>query len=269
MAHFLLAEPTISDAVMDAYYASHETAYGPASNLFLRQPKEVWETADVTGTIELRFDLGPTSPDYDFVALMFSNASSAATITWDGSTSSTFTASDWTSGSLTFQTAGQSNRVRTHNFYQVPTTRTERYVRFRISDASNSEGVFRAGRLYVAKSYQPTANVQVGLGFGFEDTSDETLTSAGERITRPNEPLPYLTFALQAWGDTAEDEFYDNLHEVMRLRGASKDVVAVIDPANPTRAGAMLYYGSLQSRQQIQIAGFQLYEAAFELRGFI
>lgn len=269
MANFLLVEPSLSDASLDAYYVTHETAWGPASNLLLRQPKELWETQNVTGTIECRFDLG-ASASYDFAALLFTNASDSATITWQGSTSSTFSVTSWTSGSLTLVNDGQSSsRDRRHNFYPIGSTQTARYVRFQVSDASNADSVFRAGRMYVAKAYQPTVNVQYGLGFGFEDNSPETITTAGERIIRPTEPIPVLSFSLQAFGSSAEAEFYSNLHEIMRKRGASKDVVAVIDPSHSTLDGAMLYYGTLQPRTQIVRPAFQFFEANFELRGLI
>lgn len=268
MGNFLLAEPSLSDAAMDAYYVTHETAWAPASNLFLRQPKEVWETQNVTGTIELRFDMG-TSASYDFVALLHTNATEAATITWQGSTSSTFSSSAWSSGSITLSNGGQSTYDRKHNFYKIGSTQTARYVRFQISDASNPDGVLRAGRMYVAASYQPTVNVQYGLGFGFEDDSLEVRTSAGERILRPIEPIPYLSFALQAFGSNAETEFYSNLHELMRKRGAAKDVVAIINPDHTSLDGAMLYYGTLQPRLTITRPAFQFFEASFELRGLV
>ena len=117
-------------------------------------------------------DLG-ASASYDFAALLFTNASASATITWSGSTSSTFSSTAWTSGSITLINDGQTGRDRTHNFYAIGSSQTAQYVRFQISDASNADGVFRAGRLYVADSYQPTVNVQYGITFGFEDNSPE------------------------------------------------------------------------------------------------
>src|SRR5262245_36958518 len=104
MGKFLLVEPSLSDACLDAFFKSHETTWAPASNLHLSQPKEVMETTDVTGTIELRYDLRPSTPSYDFFALLFSNATDACTVAWEGSNTypgqGTWTASNnaWSSG---------------------------------------------------------------------------------------------------------------------------------------------------------------------------
>lgn len=279
MANILIAEPSLSDAAMDAFATFMNGVSGageqeatPASNLFLRQPKEVWETPTITGEIELRFDMGlsalPTS--YDFLALAFTNATSSATIIWDGSNSPfVWTSPVWSSGSVALVAPGQTYFPRKHAFYKISSTQTARYVRIRITDNSNPDGVFRAGRFYCCKTYQPTLNVQYPLGFGFDDAAPEVVTSAGERIARANEPIPNLAFTLQASGSGAQAEFYDNLHEIMRRVGSSRDVMVIIDPSDASYSGAMLYYGTLQQKTQIALQSHRFYESAFELRGLI
>jgi len=268
MGKFLLVHPALSDASLDAYFCSSETAQAPVSNLLLRQPKEVWETTGVASTIEVRFDL-QASPSYDFIGLLFTNATPSATVTWDGSTVTTFASTVWTSGSISLRATGQANYDRVHGYYLTSGTQTAQYVRFRVSDTTNPDGVFRAGRFICGKAYRPTVNVEYPLGFGFNDEAPTTTTSAGERITRANEPVPYLTFTMQAWGPTAQAEFYSNIHEVMRTRGAAKDVLAIIDPEHASLAGPMTYYGTLQQRTQIQLSHWEFYEASFELQGLI
>lgn len=270
MSNFLLAEPSLSDSTLDAYYATQELADAPASNLLLRQPKEVWRTSDVGSTHELRFDLGtPSGYTYNFMALLFTNASDTAQITWEGSSSSTFSGTDWSTGALSLINPGQDDRDRSHNFYLTGTSLSTRYVRILVTDSSNADGYFQAGRIYIANAYQPPVNIQYDMAFGFEDPAPTVITGLGERIVRATEPVPRLNFTLQAWGDTAQAEFYTNVHELMRKVGGSKDVVAIINPDHATLNGAMLYYGTLQNRTMVNIPSFQFYQASFELTGLI
>ena len=271
MANFLIAEPSLSDAAMDAYYASSEQAAAPASNLFLRQPKEVYESVDVASTIELRFDMGQSALpiSYNFLWLGFTNASSSATITWSGSTVTNFAATAWTSGSVAMVAPGQTYYARKHAFHKTTSLKTARYVRVQISDTTNPDGVLRIGRFYCCAAYTPTLNVQFPLGFGFEDPSGEVQTTNGERHTRPLEPWPKLAFTLQANGSGAEAEFYANVHELIRRVGSSRDVVACVDVDDATYGGAKIYYGTLQQQLQIALASHQFYQAAFELKGLV
>lgn len=274
MANLLILEPTLSDGAQDAYYASSEQAAAPWSNLFTRQPKEVGESTTVASTLELRFDLahsiyGTSGISYNTLALLFTNATSAATITWAGSTSSTFGTTAWSSGPGTLIAPGQTYYPRPHAFTKLSATQTARYVRCQISDTTNPDGVFRAGRFYCGAGYQPTVNVQFPFGFGFDDISPEVVTSNGERIIRPIEPIPKIAFRFQAMGSGAEAEFQANIHELMRRVGASRDVLVHADPADATYGGRKIYYGTLQAQQVIALDSYQFYQAAFELRGLI
>lgn len=267
MSNLILCEPSLGDA--GAIYAiTSQAADAPATNLQLMQPKEVYETTTVTGNLDFSIDLG-SSPSYDTFSLLFTNATASATwaIATSAAPSSGFTDRLATT---TLRAAGQTGYERTHAFYRHASTLTQQYVRFRIADSSNAEGVFRAGRVYVCKAYSATANASYGLTLGFDDLAlGSVVTSAGERITRRNNPVPILGFSLTANGASAWAEVQDNLFELMRKRAASRDVMVVVDPGDTSYVGRLIHYGTLQPRLQISLPAYQFFQSSYEMTGLI
>lgn len=269
--NFVLAHPGLSD-VADQYLITGgggAATNAPGTNLQRRQPKLVFQSNNVLTTIDIRLDLG-ASASYDLMALLFTNANAAATVTWDGNAAdSTFvSASTWTSGSRVFVAPGMSSYSRTHGFYLIPTTQTAQYVRARVVNPTNAEGVFRAGRIYCSKTFRPA--IKFGsVNIGFDDDPHTTITSSNERITRASEPIPVLSFTVLITGVNAKTTFYSQLYEIMRLRGAAKDVLAIVDADDASYVGPMMYYGTLQQRTQVELPAYNYYSATFEIRGLI
>jgi len=268
VANLILCEPSLSDAGA-LYGTGSNPAATPWTNLQLMQPKEVWETDGVTtAKTQLSIDLG-ASASYDTFALLFTNASAAATWTISNSTAPSSGFTDLVT-SATFRAAGQTGYTRTHALYKHASTQTRQFVKLAISDTGNAEGVFRAGRLYVCKAYSPTVNASYGLALGFDDLAlGQVVTSAGERITRRNDPIPILSFTLAANGSAAWAEVQDNLFELMRKRSASRDVMAVVDPADASYLGRLIHYGTLQQRLAIALPAYQFFQSSFELTGLV
>jgi len=266
----LLAHPELSDA---AYFYNStgpaDASYAPVSNLLKMQPKDVWQTAAVSTDIVRHMDLG-ASASYNLFALLFTNASSAAT--WKIETS-TLPTSGWSTrlASTAFRAGGQGTATGTryHGFYKHASTLTDRYIQLTISDSTNTDGYFRAGRLYIGAGFQPTLNMEYGLTFGYEDGSPRTYTTAGETIPRRIEPTPVCRFTLQASGTGAEAEIYASILDLARRRAGSRDVLALLDPDDATYGGAKAYYGLFSPTLSVELPAYNLYRSTFQITGLL
>ena len=270
MSNILLAHAKLSDAAtIYAPTGESDQSYAPVTNLQKIQPKDVWQTQGVASTIKRDVDL-LAGASYNLVALLFTNASSTATWTLSTGTNGLTFGTTLISGQ-SFRAGGQSTEsgTRWHGFYYSSTAITDRYLRIQISDTSNADGYFRAGRLVVASGYQPTTNMLYGMAFGFEDLSTRTLTTAGETITRRIEPVPTVRFTLEAAGTGAEAEVYNSIHALARRQGSSRDVLAILDPSDSTYGGAKIYYGLLQPGVAIEVPSYNLYRTTYQITGLL
>jgi len=268
MANIIICEPSLSDnaALYGIGSAKTET---PATNMQKMQPKIIWETTGVTtGLTVFSVDLG-TSPSYDTFSLLFTNATTAATWTISTSIFPSSGFSDILTGA-TLRAAGQTNHTRPHAFYKHGSTLTNRYVKIQITDTSNPAGYIRVGRLYICKAYQPTRNADFGLSFGFEDLASEgVITLTGETLYRREDPIPTLNFSMRAYGTAGWTEVQANLFELFRLRGGSRDIMIVVDPADSSYVGRLIHYGTLKSRLAIQAPQYGVYQTDYQLVGLI
>jgi hypothetical protein len=61
----------------------------------------------------------------------------------------------------------------------------------------------------------------------------------------------------------------DRLYRLFRRRGASRDVIAHVDPEDATYGGRLVHYGHLQQRLGFTFEAYQFFPAQFEIRGLI
>jgi len=267
VGNILICEPSVSDATNGPYFATSTLLSAPKRNLTTMQPKEVWESTGI-GTQVLKFQFnGGTPASMNFAALLFSNLTSSAVVTWEGRNNTSATTSVWSY--TTSIAAGMSGYERPHAFYYSTSGWTTPVLWVSIADTANPDGVYRAGRFYAGNAYVPTYNAMYGLRLTYDQATDEVVTVARERILRDTEPIPGAAFTLQAFGSGAWNEMMTYIHPLLRQRGASKDVVVVVDPADGTYAGRLVLYGTMQQRTEISFPQYNVYETSLEIRGLI
>jgi len=266
MGNIILCDPSVSDATGGPYSITSAQTYAPSTNLLTMQPKEIWESTS-TATQTLKFSLnGGIATTFNFAALLFTNLTTSAVVTFTGRTT-TIAAPSWTA-SLSIA-AGMSIYERPHVFFYTTSVLTTPVIWAAIADTANPDAVIRVGRFYAGNAYTPTYNAMYGLRLSYDAATDEVVTVARERITRSTEAIPGAAFTLQAFGSGAWDEIMTYIHPILRKRGSSKDVVVVIDPTDGTYAGRLVLYGTLQQKTEIVFPQHNLFETALELRGLI
>lgn len=156
---------------------------------------------------------------------------------------------------------------RTHGMLWIPEGKFSRWLRIDFDWTDNPEALVKLGRLYVANAHQFERNPEYGADiWSFEDGARHDTLHGGQRIISPSTPVP--GFRLPFSFDSAEEMavFYD----VVRTRGASKDVVIILDPIDHDgRRHQRIGYGTLSQRVVANLPAYEQYKSQVELRGLI
>jgi len=232
-------------------FASTEDVGTPVSNLLLNQPRDVWKTTN--DSIEyVEVDFG-SAKEFDQVYLGFTNLTL--------STIARIRAAD-TQGNLTAAPGYDSNDFpafpqpsslpRSHIFFPLNNPETYRWVRIEFRDPSNPDGFITAGRIIIGKSFQPgdNININVPLTFGALDRSPSITRRDGGTEIDKRPKINSFRGSIETKGPVSsgdEDEFMDNLDEIMRNQAGSDPILFVIEPNNATHRQKRLFYGIVES----------------------
>lgn len=302
-ASVIIAVPDWSDAA--TITASDAISAGPVTNLQKMQPTDVWQTAGLS-SVYIECDRGSsqpinlvsllytnatadavwrirmansqaeliTAPIYDG-PLVGGPAAVGYLLNEDGSyvlneDGSKIILDDGGGASIgggaTTLWASATLDTRRHAFAWLPNTISARWVRIDVSDPANSEGCFRAGRLYISNAWQPTRNVQYGVSIGFIDPSKKDRTTGSQTLITPRPKIPVAKFNLAF---LSEDEMLDNEYELQRTRGASSDLLIVFDPNQDTHRHKKIFYGLGDGGNRITNTNFNLFEVNYEVEALL
>jgi len=247
MARITIATPELSDAA--TLTAGSAVASLPVSNLQTRQPGERWRATDLAN-VYLEIDLGSAAA-INLVALLNTNASSAAT--WQVRAAATqgalTTSPGYDSGSVSmWPVAGLDGLPWTHARLWLSTSQTYRWWRIDVSDSGNADGHFQAGRLYVASAWEAPRNVQYGWSVTWNDPSVKRRSTGSQLYSLVRTPWRSFDGALSF---LSEGQMYDNLYDLQRRRGASRDVLLMRDPEATDHFMAQSVYGVLETLQPL------------------
>lgn len=256
MSNIVLAAPTLSDA--GTITGSESVGDMTIGNLQKRSLKRMFRTLTLSG-IEINIDLG-SAQEIDLIALIGHNGTSGATVTVQAG--STDAVSDYTSGSLSLISGTDIGLDENLFTLLLGTSQTYRYWKLTISDASNPAGYFQAGRLYLSKAFQPGINIDYGTAEGFIDNSKTTRTTNGEPVPLRREPYRFAEFTL-SFG--TEAEMYGTLYDIDRLRGTSKDVLYINDPAATTHFQRRFVYGLMSEMNPTINRLYELFQKKYRI----
>lgn len=274
MANMVLAMPVLSDAA--TLSASNSAGTLPIGNLQKRSLKEVWRALDPENAFII-IDLGEAK-EINLVALLGHNGSSRASgrVRAASTEGDLTTSPGYDSGLLPFRShqsgydASWASGVADEEYGALDknmfllwlgnATETYRYWRIDIDDPNIS--FLDVGRLYISKAWQPQTNMDYGLAEGFIDPSRKPRTVSGEVSPVQRQAYRYSEFQLSFLNEAA---MYDNVFEIERLRGRSKDVLFIQDPEATDHLQRRSVYGLMESLQPIINYAFSLFQKTFRI----
>lgn len=242
MGNLVVANPAAINA--STLSAGSELASMPASNLLRTQPKDRWRSTDLN-SLYIVVDL-LTAQAINLIALLFHNAATDATWQIRGATSEAnlTAAPGYNSGAIAMWDAGwPADQDPLHSLLWLgDSPETYRYWRIDITDLNNADSYFEAGRLYIDSAWQLPAlrNIELGWDVRFIDPATKSRSKGGQLYAETAQRWREITASIN-W--QSEDVMYDNLFELQRRYGVSKDILVVRDPDATTHLLRQTVYG--------------------------
>lgn len=232
----IIVTPELLD--QSSIYASSTFAAGmPAENVLDPQPRHVARSTDVNPAF-MSFDMGLTYT-VDFVAILFTSCGQTAT--WRARLG---TAQDsWTEDSGTLDVhMNKAQRSYTnwnwvHSFHDFAANKSARYLRIDITETGASW--IDIGRVYLGLKWQPPHNFAYGSSVPMHEEVPQIVEAEGGAsyaIGRPNRLSGRFIFE-----HLSESALMDNLWEVNRLRGLSRDLLMIPFPESDYPMHTMTY----------------------------
>lgn len=250
--HIIIATPEISN--LATITAGSESGTMTATNLLTDQPSEVWRAPDLESAY-VELDL-LSSTAINLLWIGYTNCSPDATMRWRAAA---------TQGDLTADPAYDSGAINVWPHAAIETdwdymhglhwlgasgAQTYRWWRLDLADPAprgpKQNGAFtaasylQAGRIILAKAWQPPRNLRYGWGNGWLDPSPSQESAAGQTYSDELARKRRMTFTLQA---ETEDELYENAFQIDRRFGASRGFLVSRDPSNARRLMDQTIYG--------------------------
>jgi hypothetical protein len=291
MGNSILALPDWSDGSGSALVASSEDSNFPYENLTNYQPTEFWRSANLS-TTTITVNRGSSKP-INFVSLLYTNFTVSATWQIELSDSPLFPASPdaafkYDSGAIIAVASPSLSEIRANNrhcFKQISTANTNlglegytlggagglagQYLRITLSDATNPDGYFQAGRFYGSQAWQLDLNIAFGSSLmGRVDPSVRQETPGGQTVIRAIPARDSVEMIIGQLDDTQVWRNMDLFHRMATANG-SRDVLAVLDPDHATHAERTVLYGMIGQRLAAQHVGFDLHEERITLEALI
>lgn len=283
MANLLLLQPGLSDAAL--LTGSESAPAFPVTGLQRKQLYARWRPHSLTPFIEI--DLRAAC-DVRSIALLSVAAvevpdasaddgwrmegPASASATWRiraAATPGDLTAAPgYDSGPMTFRQAGADDRMPVvagfHWAADGQAPRQFRYWRIDVDDQSNPAGYVDFGRLYLSNELPFETNASWGVNIGYEDASQvrRGVTGGAHVLHRP--PVPFMDMTV---GFGSEAEMLGFALRLDRLRGVSRDILAILDHESPHYAAQRTVYGLMEQLAPVNLAAFRIFSKRYRVRG--
>ena len=261
MTNIVIATPALVEAA--TITASNEVAAMPAASLKLRPGANLWRATSLA-SVYLEIDLGAAYA-INLIALLYTNASSAATWRIRGATSqpNLTAAPGYDSGSLShWPVAGLSDWAWTHALKFLDVAQNFRWWRIDIDDAANPAGYYQAGRLYIASAWQGGRNYDYGIQYGWEDPSEDARTQGGQSVTLDMAQRRVLQFTIN---NLTEAEAFANAFEIDRLRGKKRDVLVIPNPTSAAQIMRQTVCGKIEDLSPLAHVAFPSFGKSYRI----
>ncbi len=253
-----LLSPAISD--LGTITGSSEALGAGAANLLKLQPTILWSTLSGVLSANVTLDFGAPEKVQQ-IFLGYHNGSVDGTIRIRAASLSANLVSTpgFDSGPLparSFQdfftflwgTAGADpslfSAARNHFLLHLSAAQEFRHWRIDFDDPSNPDSLLRAGRLILGVPWQSLRNPSTPITIGHIDSSELSQTISRRTIINEKPKARVLDFQFRL---LEEDDFRNNLDELIRLRGGAKDILAVLRPTAANKTRQEIFYGLMPS----------------------
>lgn len=208
------------------------------------------------------------APAISLVALCSHSLSLAAQIRVSASNVSDFSASVYSSGWVAAFDPAVTEATRTgmrwNSIVRLGAAVAATYWRFEVSDASNPDGRVTIGRLFAGTEWQPTVNMAVGAGLGWDSNLDVQQAINGAEWITEREAARSAKFRIRYLpGDEAFDRAFDLLRAAAGVR---REVLFCADPAAGKHLTRKTFLGAMRKLSAIEEPYVNGHEAAFEIR---
>ena len=263
MANIIIATPEIFD--VSVVSSVGEVEDNVVENLQIIQPGSVWRSDELEETLDVSFDVDVlTDEGINTVWLGYTNLTSESE--WRVRASDTtgmFSSPTYDSGRVSFcPVSVKKQKTYDHiggilHFGDIES----RYWRIEIFDDNNPDSFIQAGRLYLSHGFVPNRNLNWGWSSGVGDPSPIVMGQSGARfpLRRPGARSMELPFQLE------EEDAWEGINRIDRVRGTSKDVLVCVDHENDKRILDWTVYGILGRPRLIQNPSWKLYEKTWTI----
>ena len=246
MGNIVIASPALSDAATLSTPGT-VAATLPLANLQAMYPGQVCRFTSLAG-MAIVADLGAPYA-INLVALVMHSATAAASWRIRGASSQAnlTAAPGYDSGTVSlWPSSGQpSGWPKATSSLFLAGAQTYEWWRIDLADAANPAGYLDIGRLYLAAAWQPSRNHKTDWSLAYVDDTLVTKSLSGINFVTPRPPRRKVDWTIEFLSET---EMKENALELDRLRGASKDVLAIRDPGATTE----LQHDTVQGLQTLQ-----------------
>jgi hypothetical protein len=135
-----------------------------------------------------------------------------------------------------------------------------RFWRIDINDA-NAEW-FDAGRLYISEAWQPSTNMNYGLAEGMIDPSRQARSVGGKSLSVERQKFRWCELTLSY---ASRAEMFEQAFDIEWARGATRDVLLIVDIDDADHLQKRIYYGTLKTLQPIVNTAFEIFEKTFRI----
>ena len=256
----------------------------PLANIANRIIRKVARTSDATNaSTKLDIDIG-TAKNIRIVSIINHNCSLAAHIRIRGASDSGFTTvlydSGWTlvwpvvysSLNLEWEDdnwwGGQYTDEQRAGYtatFALPLASNvlARYWRIEIDDTTNAAGYIQIGRVFIGPAYQPTRNMDVGSGLGWETKTVAQEAIGGTEYFQHRTPYRVATVK---FGMIDIDESLGNDFEIQRRAGLDAEVMWIHDPDDSYHALRRRFIGRFRTLSPILFPYVTANSTAFEIK---
>jgi hypothetical protein len=269
--------PHYNTRAMSIVSATNADGSFPATNLLTYDPTQVFRTT--TGSTVITINVqgsGSGKPDFDVIALLYTNASYRATWTVevsDGGVSWTTVVSGvplWAnltgaqSSTLPDPPGGTNdprfNSIRRNHAMVSKTGGPHTHVRVTITDPVVTN--ITIGRFYVGKKWYPTYGWQYGSSISFTDYGRAERTERGVQILDPGRSIPNFTVKMDFLTKT---EMYDYIYNFNQVLASSNEFLACLDDVDTARLQKNLIYCTISEGRMVSIDTYNTYSQSWVL----
>lgn len=269
MSNISLSATVADDATL---HPSSETATLPAQNLLDMQPGKVWRPTSATASIEV--DLGaPRRIDHLALLAHTGGPGAGGRVRLASTRPGLVAAPLYDSGPMPLRSdlhgitvvwtdpdddPARTGLARNHFLHWTPEPVDARWVRFDLSDAAPVD----VGRLWVARAWRPSRNIDYGWSLGFTDPSPRQRSIGGQLYPVRRTRSRVLTFRLPWLG---EAEAFAEAFDLDNREGASRPVLVVPRPAEASLLQRQTIYGLMTDISPVFHTAYPVFEKAYRV----